>query len=107
MLQCVNLQHHVKRGIVKQCEAFVQIELDHVDTALHAGQHIGIVNFYAVATATPRGLQVRQHGAVATSQVQHARATRHELRQCVLNGRVAHTPISCAMLSKYARTTLW
>ena len=51
--------------------------LDDVDAPAHTGQHVGIGNLDAVATATPAALQVVEHAAVATAQVKHARAFGH------------------------------
>ena len=72
MLQGVDLQHHVKRSIVKQRQTFVQVQLNDVDAALHTSQHIGIINFDAVAGAMARCLQVCQQRTVATAQIKHA-----------------------------------
>ena len=53
VLQCVELQHHVEALVLEQREALLQIELDHVDAALFARQHVGVCNLDAVARAAP------------------------------------------------------
>ena len=95
VLQGVDLQHHVKRGVVKHGQAFVQVELDHVDAALHAGQNIGVVNLDAIAGASARALQMVQHGAVAAAQVQHPAAPGHQIGQGLHHLGVAHAGTSC------------
>ena len=99
VLQRVDLQHHVKTVVAKHGQAFVQVELDHIDSALHAGQHVGVVNLHAIAGAAALALQVRQHGPVAAAQVQHARDLGHQARQGFHGGLFAHAN-SFAMLSK-------
>ena len=43
VLKGVNLQHHIKRLVLKQLEPFFQIELQNIDVSLKAGCHVGIV----------------------------------------------------------------
>jgi hypothetical protein len=51
VLQGVDLQHHVEALVLERGQALVQVELQHVDAALHAGQHVGVVDLDAVAGA--------------------------------------------------------
>ncbi|MCY1377840.1 hypothetical protein D9M69_654340 [compost metagenome] len=90
MLQRVDLQHHVKGVVTKGAQAVFQVELQHIDTAAHAGQHLGIVDLHTVAAATARGLQVGQHGTVATAQVEHARAGGNETGDALHQAGIAH-----------------
>ena len=102
MLQRIDLQHHVKRGVVKHRKAFVQVELDDVDAALHAGQHVGIGDLDAVAGTSAGLLEVGQHGTVAATQVKHARALRNQVGNGFHRRSVTHTdaPVSFKTLSK-------
>jgi hypothetical protein len=88
----------------KQAQAFVQVQLDHVHTALHTGVHIGVVQLHAVAGTALVLLQIGQQGPIATAQIQHAGALRHEAGNGLHDQRVAHAaPPSFkvfAMLSK-------
>jgi hypothetical protein len=99
VLQGVDLQHHVERVVAKHGQAFVEIELDHVHPALHAGQHVGIVDLDAVATAPPLALQVGQQSTVAATQVEHARAGWNHAGNGLHCGLLGHAT-SFAMLSK-------
>ncbi|MNL68662.1 hypothetical protein D3C87_1934240 [compost metagenome] len=69
MLQRVDLQHHVKTAVVEHGQPLIEVELDHIHAALHAGQHVGVVDLHAVAAAAAFTLQVVEHGAVAAAQV--------------------------------------
>jgi hypothetical protein len=79
-----------KRVVVEHRQAFVQVQLDHVDAALHAGQHVVVGDLDAVAAAAALALQVVQQGAVAAAEVQHARALRHQAAM-IQGGAVAHS----------------
>ncbi len=79
VLQRVDLQHDVEGGVVEHRQPLVEVELDHVDAALDAGQHVVVGDLDAVAAAAALALQQVQHRAVAAAQVEHARARRHQL----------------------------
>jgi hypothetical protein len=81
VLQGVELQHHVEAAVVEQGQALLEVELDHVDAALHAGVHVGVVDLDAVAAAALVLLQPGQQLAVAAAQVQHAAAGGHQARR--------------------------
>ncbi|MNS80399.1 hypothetical protein D3C72_1140770 [compost metagenome] len=104
VLQRVDLQHHVEGGVVEHRQAFVEVELDHVDAAADALQHVAVGDLHAVAGAAALALQQVEQGAVAAAQVEHARALRHELGDQSLVCKVAHWN-SLATRSKYERTT--
>ena len=78
VLQRVDLQHQVEGIVLEQRQAFVQIELDHVDAGAHAGQHMLVADLDAVAGTVAACAQQRQQLALATAQVQHARALGHQ-----------------------------
>ncbi|MNV91456.1 hypothetical protein D3C71_1859490 [compost metagenome] len=99
MLQRVDLQHHIEAVVAEHRQAVLEIELQHVDTAAHAGQHVGVIELHAVAAAAALLLQIRQQAAIAAAQVQHARALGHEAGNRFHGGFFGHA-ISLAMLSK-------
>ena len=69
-----------------------------------AGQHIGVIDFNAIAAAATRGLQVRQHGAVATTQIEDARTDWHQLRQDVHGVNIGHAAASMAATNLATRS---
>jgi len=107
VLQGVELQHHVEAVVVEQGQALFEVQLDHVDAPLGAGQHVGVVYLDAVAGAAVVLREVGQHLAAAAAEVEHARAARHEVGDDVEVASLAHGATSCAMRSKYARITPW
>ena len=100
VLQGVDLQHDVEALVLERGQALVQVELQHVDAALHAGQHVVVVDLDTVAGAAALARQVRQQRAVAAAQVEHVRALRHQAGDDAADGFVAHACNSCAMRSK-------
>ncbi len=78
VLQRVDLQHDVEGGVVEHREAFVEVELDHVDAAPHALQHVAVGDLHAVAAAAALSLQQVEQRAVAAAEVEHARAFGNE-----------------------------
>jgi len=79
MLQRADLQHDVEAGVLEHRQTFVEVELDDLHAALHAGQNVGIVDFDAVAGAIALLLQGGHQRAVAATEVEHPRAARHEV----------------------------
>ena len=100
VLQRVDLQHHVEALVLEGLEALVQVELQHVDAALHAGRHVGVVDLDAVAAAAALAHQVLQQRAVAAAEVEDVGAFRHQIGDHALHGGIAHAPISVAMFWK-------
>jgi hypothetical protein len=76
VLEGVDLQHHVKRLVAEHRQALVQVELDHIHAAPHAGVDVDIVQLDAIATAAALALQKVQQRPVAAAEVQHPRALR-------------------------------
>ena len=102
MLQGVDLKHHIKGGVIKHGQALVQVELNHVDTALHAGQHVGVVDLDAIAGAAAVITQPGQQGTIAATQIKHAGALGHEAANGLQGGLVAHA--GATSVSKKLRT---
>ena len=104
VLQRVDLQHHIKRLVGKQAQAFVQVQLQHIDAALHTGVHIGIAELHAIAGAAIVLLQMGQQSTVAAAQVEHAGAMRHQAGNGLHDQGIAHAAPpwfrALAMLSK-------
>jgi SAM-dependent methyltransferase len=100
VLQLDTLQHHVEAGVLEQRQPVLQVQLNDVDTALRAGQQVGVRDLDAVAAAAAVLLQVGQQLAVATTQVEHARAAWHQPREDLQIGAFAHTAASAATRSK-------
>ena len=99
MLQGVYLQNHIKTLVTKHGQALVQVELDHLHTTLHTGQHIGVVNFHAITGAAMLRLQVGQQLAIAATQVKHPAAKGHHAGHRVFQDLV-HAWASKLMRSK-------
>ena len=106
VLQRVELQHDVEAAVVEQRQAFLEVQLDDVDAALVAGEHVGVGDLDAVAAAAALALQQGQQLAVAAAEVEHARALRHQLGDDleVAFGRSCRLP---ARFAKHARNTPW
>jgi hypothetical protein len=98
VLQRVDLQHHVEGVVVEDRQALVQVQLDHVDAALDAGQHVLVGDLDAVAAAAALALQVVEQGAVAAAEVEHARALRHQPRDR-FHGGVGHSTAPAGQLA--------
>ncbi|MPM63727.1 hypothetical protein SDC9_110609 [bioreactor metagenome] len=89
------MKDHVERVVAKHGQAFVEIELDHVHPALHAGQHVGVVDLDAVAMQvyTPEMLvqmsqklaAIVQHINVETRPIDEQIA-QHLIKQAKLGG---------------------
>ena len=79
VLQRVELQHDVEAAVLEQRQPFLEVELDDVDAALRAGEHVGVGDLDAVAAAAALALQQGEQLAVAAAEVEHARAGRHQL----------------------------
>ena len=90
VLERVDLQHDVERRIVEHRQALVEIELQHVDAAAHALEHVAIGDLHAIAGAAALALQQVEQRAVAAAQVEHARALGHEAGDEPLDAGVAH-----------------
>ncbi|CFN80896.1 Uncharacterised protein [Bordetella pertussis] len=73
-LQGLRQHHGVELLVVEQRQAIFQVLLDDLDAALHAGDHVVVVDLDAGAAHLAMVAQVRQQRAVAAPQVQHARA---------------------------------
>jgi hypothetical protein len=78
----------------KHRQAFVQVELDHIHAALHAGLHVGVIEFDAVTAAGALAPQQVQQRAVAAAKVKHPRAFRHEPGDGLLDQGITHRPTS-------------
>jgi len=106
VLQRVELQDDVEASVVEERQAFLEVELDDVDAAPVAGEHVGVVDLDAVTAAAAVALQEREQLAVAAAEVEHARAARHELGDQLDVFPIAHA-ISFARFAKHARSTPW
>ncbi|MPN64938.1 hypothetical protein SDC9_212717 [bioreactor metagenome] len=104
MLQRVDLQHHIKTVVAEDGQAVLQIELQHVHAAARAGQHIGVVQFHAIARTAALAHQMLEQRAVATTQVQHACALGHQLGNGFHGGQLGHaaSPARSAVFSSLA-----
>ena len=92
VLHGVELQHHIETLIVEDVQAVFQVELNHIHATLRAGQHVGVVQFDAVAAALLVRRQVCEQLTTAATQVEHTRALRHQAgdRQEVGGGLLEH-----------------
>ena len=99
MLQGIDLQHHVEGIIFEHSQSLVEIELNNVYPALHAGQYIGIGNFHTVTGAIALALQVVEHGAIAAAQIQHPGTAWYQLGYGFLKTEIGHA-ISPAIWAK-------
>ena len=79
VLQRVELEDDVEAAVLEQRQAVLEVELDDVDAALVAGEHVVVGDLDAVAAAAALALQQREQLAVAAAEVEHARAVRHQL----------------------------
>ena len=106
MLQRIELEHDVEAAVVEEGEAFLEVELDDVDAPLLAGEHVGVGDLDAVAAAAAVLAQVHEEVAVAAAEVEHARASWHQLRDDLQVLSVAHGSVRCR-LSNPARRKPW
>jgi len=68
--------HHVELVVSEHAQPGLDVALDHVDAAAHAGQHRLVVDLHAVAGAAAGSLQPGHQRTVAAAEVQHPRAGR-------------------------------
>jgi len=106
VLQRVELKDDVEAAVVEQRQPFLEVELDDVDAALVAGEHVRVGDLDAVAAAAALALQHREQLAVAAAEVEDARAVRHELGDEFDVLAIAHAD-SLARFAKQARMTPW
>ena len=96
--------------VPKQSQTLVEVELQHIHTALHTSLHIGVCQLNTVARAATVFLQIVQKSAITATQVEHAASNRYQLRQGMQIDVVRHAwpprkGASSAMRAKYERTT--
>jgi hypothetical protein len=103
VLHRVELQHDVEAAVLEDREAVLEVELDRVDAAPRAGEHVVVGDLDAVAGALARVAQQREQLAVAAAEVEHTRAGGDEFRDEFHVRALAHDATSSAMRSKRAR----